>query len=158
VGRATLLVALTLSLLPPCALAAPPCTACAPHTARGPGQPRPSRKTRPRARVGGHHGAQPAAHRRDAAPGPRPRAGVELGATDITGNKELPKVMYIVPWKHPGADGKVLAPPDTLVDEVLAPVDRDVFRRRVRYFRELASAKTAGARAAVAPHGDRRPP
>ncbi len=151
-------MALTLSLLPPCALAAPPCTACAPHTARAPGQPRSAPQARRRARIGGRPGAQAAAPRRAGAPAQRPRAGVELGATDITGNKALPNVMYSVPWKHPGADGKVLAPPDTLVDEVLAPVDRDVFRRRVRYFRELASARTAGARAAVAPHGDRRPP
>jgi len=73
---------------------------------------------------------------------------LNLGATDITGNKELPKVMVIVPWKGSlGADG-VIKPTDSLMDEVLAPVDRGVFQRQVRYYQQLnGSGPTAPASA-----------
>lgn len=66
---------------------------------------------------------------------------LSLGASDITGNKELPKVMVIVPWKSStGADG-VIRPEDSLMNEVLGPVDRGVFQRRIRYYRQLNAAQ-----------------
>jgi hypothetical protein len=73
-----------------------------------------------------------------------PRAGggraqdrVDLDATQITGNRELPKVLYIVPWKRPDLGDLPGRPLNSLLDEVLAPVDRDVFRRETRYFDAL---------------------
>jgi hypothetical protein len=63
--------------------------------------------------------------------------------------------MVIVPWKHAGADGEVIEPPDTLVDEVLAPVDREVFQRRIRYFRELHPAAGRNVAGEMAQDGDR---
>ena len=79
---------------------------------------------------------------------------LNLGATDITGNKELPKVMVIVPWKGSlGADG-VIKPTDSLLDEVLAPVDRGVFQRQVRYYGQLSGGGGAPAGSRVAPVGD----
>ncbi|HPF26806.1 MAG TPA: hypothetical protein P5528_05645 [Steroidobacteraceae bacterium] len=59
---------------------------------------------------------------------------VELEATQITGNRELPKVLYIVPWKRPDLGDLGGRPINSLLDEVLAPVDRDVFKRENRYF------------------------
>ena len=56
---------------------------------------------------------------------------LELGTTDITGNRELPKVMYIVPWKKADIGDLPAQPFNTLIDEALTPVDRDVFRREV---------------------------
>jgi hypothetical protein len=76
-------------------------------------------------------------------------AGVDLGATDITGNKELPKVMVIVPWKDSLGAGGVIKPTDSLLDDVLQPVDRGVFQRQIRYFGQLDAP--AGK---VAPVGD----
>lgn len=58
----------------------------------------------------------------------------ELGGMAVFGNRELPKALVIVPWKapDPGAlDGK---PVDSLLDEVLVPVDRDVFLREIEYY------------------------
>ena len=72
---------------------------------------------------------------------------LDLGATDITGNKELPKVMVIVPWKDSLGAGGVVKPTDSLLDEVLQPVDRGVFQRRIRYYDQLKSTR-------VAPVGD----
>lgn len=62
---------------------------------------------------------------------------LELDATQITGNRELPKVLYIVPWKSPDLGDLVGKPANSLLDEVLAPVDRDVFRRENRYYEAL---------------------
>ena len=62
---------------------------------------------------------------------------LELDATSIRGNQELPKVLYIVPWQDPELGDLVGKPVNSLVDEVLAPVDREVFRRQIRYFDQL---------------------
>lgn len=80
-------------------------------------------------------------------------AGVTLGATDITGNKELPKVMVIVPWKDSlGASG-VVKPTDSLLDEMLQPVDRGVFQRQIHYYGQLQAGE-APAGGKLAPVGD----
>lgn len=70
---------------------------------------------------------------------------VDLDATQITGNRELPRVLYIVPWKRSDLGDLTGKPVNSLLDEVLAPVDRDVFRRETRYFDEVAAAPAAGA-------------
>lgn len=62
---------------------------------------------------------------------------IDLDTTQITGNRELPKVLYIVPWKRPELGDLVGRPLNSLLDEVLTPVDRDVFRRENRYFNAL---------------------
>ena len=64
-----------------------------------------------------------------------------LGRTEITGNQEPPKVLYIVPWKR-SAPGDLLGRPiNTLLDEVLAPIDREEFIRQVDYYNDLHSEK-----------------
>ena len=63
---------------------------------------------------------------------------LELDTTAITGNRELPKVLYIVPWKKADLGDLGARPAGSLLDEVLAPVDRDVFRRQTAYFDELS--------------------
>lgn len=67
------------------------------------------------------------------------RDEITLDPTQITGNKELPNVMYVVPWKRPDIGDMNGRPPKSLIDEALAPVDRDVFRRQNRYFAALQS-------------------
>lgn len=75
---------------------------------------------------------------------PKPGAGsgkahdsLELDTTQITGNRELPKVLYIVPWKRSDLGDLVGKPVNSLLDEVLTPVDRDVFKRQNRYYDAL---------------------
>ena len=55
------------------------------------------------------------------------------GAT-IVGNRELPKALHIVPWKSAEAGELAGRPMNSLVDEILAPVDRDVFLRELEYY------------------------
>ena len=62
---------------------------------------------------------------------------LELDPTSITGNRELPKVMVIVPWKRSDLGALQGKPANSLLNEVLSPVDRDVFRRELRYFEAL---------------------
>jgi len=66
---------------------------------------------------------------------------IQLDTTQISGNRELPKVMYVVPWRKPDLGEFAGKPPNSLLDEALTPVDRDVFRRQNRYY----SALEAGA-------------
>ena len=87
---------------------------------------------------------------------------IDLGATQVTGNRELPNVMYVVPWKRPNLGEFAGRPPKSLLDELLAPVDRDVFRRQNRYFAALhpdAAApvtKPAAGAATTLPVGDEK--
>ena len=62
---------------------------------------------------------------------------IDLGRTEITGNQELPKVLYIVPWQKSEAGELVGKPVNTLLEEVLAPIDRTEFVRQVDYYGDL---------------------
>lgn len=62
---------------------------------------------------------------------------LDLGTTSITGNQELPKVLYIVPWKQSDLGDVVGRPVNTLLDEVLAPIDPEVFERQLGYYDTL---------------------
>jgi hypothetical protein len=67
----------------------------------------------------------------------------DIDRTQIIGNRELPKVLYIVPWKKPLPGELAGRPLQSVLDEALAPVDRDVFRRQVSYHGQAeAQAKT----------------
>lgn len=77
----------------------------------------------------------------------------DIDRTRIIGNRELPKVLYIVPWKKPLPGDLSGRPTASVLDEALAPVDRDVFRRQVQYdgqARSQASSATPPAAAAPA--------
>ncbi len=70
--------------------------------------------------------------------GNRVMDSIELGRTEITGNQELPKVLYIVPWKKSDPGDLMGRPINTLLDEVLAPIDREEFIRQVSYYEDLS--------------------
>jgi hypothetical protein len=103
---------------------------------------------RPAATTANKPGAKPAAN---AAAAPQANAKgnakdrLDLDSTQITGNRELPKVLYIVPWRSAELGDLVGRPVNSLLDEVLEPVDRDVFRRQNRYFEALQPNEAAPA-------------
>lgn len=66
---------------------------------------------------------------------------VDLEGTSIIGNRELPKVLYIVPWKEPDLGDLGDLPPTGLLDEVVSPVDREVFQRQLDYFAFIEGAE-----------------
>ncbi|HLA74023.1 MAG TPA: hypothetical protein VK624_21145 [Steroidobacteraceae bacterium] len=88
---------------------------------------------------------KPAAKPGAAAPKGNAKDRLDLDASQITGNRELPKVLYIVPWRSAELGDLVGRPVNSLLDEVLEPVDRDVFRRQNRYFEALQPNEAAPA-------------
>jgi hypothetical protein len=76
-----------------------------------------------------------------ARPAPADRAvdRLQLDSTAITGNRELPKVMSIVPWKAAEPPAGPDRPMGSLIEELLSPLDRDEFRREITYFSDLSS-------------------
>ncbi|MGD8671994.1 MAG: hypothetical protein PVF07_05455 [Thiogranum sp.] len=59
---------------------------------------------------------------------------MDMEGMSVIGNRELPKALFIVPWKDPKAELTPERPVNSLVDEALQPVDPDVFRRKLDYF------------------------
>ena len=72
---------------------------------------------------------------------------LHLDGAEIRGNSELPKVLNIVPWHK--AEGALLVgrPVESLLDEALAPVDRDVFQRQIAFQAQIQSGAAAAAEA-----------
>jgi hypothetical protein len=93
--------------------------------------------------------SKPAANA-DKESGKRGNDQLTLDATIVTGNRELPKVMYIVPWKKAELSNLPGQPLNTLIDEALAPVDREVFRREVAYYDVVADKDHVGAETTAA--------
>ncbi|MGD8569891.1 MAG: hypothetical protein PVJ39_17525 [Gammaproteobacteria bacterium] len=60
---------------------------------------------------------------------------LELDEANIQGASELPKVLYIVPWKK-AEIGEKPVKVNRIVDEVLSPVDREVLQRQIRFYDE----------------------
>lgn len=64
---------------------------------------------------------------------------INLGTT-VEGNRELPKILYIIPWASPPGPGQVdpLVPHSANVFErTYSPVERLEQQRRLRYYDEL---------------------
>lgn len=60
---------------------------------------------------------------------------VDITGTSIIGNKELPKSLFIVPWKNAEVgDNTDLS--DTL-GESMSIIDREVFSREIQYYEFL---------------------
>lgn len=70
---------------------------------------------------------------------------LDLGTATVTGSQEQPKVMYIVPWKRSDIGDLAGKPMNSLVDEILAPVDRDVFKREVVYYHAVRADASQNA-------------
>lgn len=80
----------------------------------------------------------------------------DLEGSKIIGNRELPKVLYIVPWKKPVPGEQSAHPPKSVLDEALSPIDREVFRRERSYDAQVHAA-TATTPAPQTPAGATAP-
>lgn len=93
--------------------------------------------TAPAAQKPGGAGSRAVAAKAPGARGGKVMDRLELDTTAITGNRELPKVMVVVPWKKSDIGDLVGKPVNSLIDEALQPVDREVFRREIDYYGAL---------------------
>ena len=59
---------------------------------------------------------------------------IELDGTSIKGSRELPKVLYIVPWKSARLGTLPVSAGSKSFDTEMEALDRDVFRRQVQYY------------------------
>jgi hypothetical protein len=59
---------------------------------------------------------------------------IDMEGISILGNQELPKTLFIVPWKDAESAMVPDRPLNSLLNDALQPVDPDVFRRRLQYF------------------------
>jgi hypothetical protein len=66
-----------------------------------------------------------------------PSEAKELSGMSIVGNDDAPKSLYIVPWKS--SEVGVETSLDTMLNEGDVPVDRDVFKRQLGYYRVSTS-------------------
>ena len=62
---------------------------------------------------------------------------LEMEGTSVIGNKELPKVLYIVPWKSPEPLALTAPEINSVMDEVATPVNRSGFRRQIQFHKGM---------------------
>ena len=60
---------------------------------------------------------------------------LDMEGIEIIGNSELPKSLVIVPWKQSEQRASTGKPVDSLTNEILMPLEREAFLRRLKYFR-----------------------
>lgn len=61
--------------------------------------------------------------------------------TNVVGSQEAPTVLNVVPWKDKEVKLEKKSPTTSILNQVLQPLDRDVLRREVQYFRSLQEQK-----------------
>jgi hypothetical protein len=127
------------SATPPPNTTPTPANASAKASSKASSKPPPKAASGDASKVAGTPPSTTAASAPPATPGKAGKASdrLELDPTQISGNRELPRVMYVVPWRRPDLGEFAGRPPNSLLDEALTPVDRDVFRRQNSYYAAL---------------------
>ncbi len=69
---------------------------------------------------------------------------IELDEIAIQGSRELPKILYIVPWKSTRLGLLQGGAGSNSFDTAFEALDRDVFRRQVEYYGMLYGAGVQG--------------
>jgi hypothetical protein len=67
---------------------------------------------------------------------------IELDETAIQGSRELPKILYIVPWKSARLGLLQGNAGSSSLDTAFEALDRDVFRRQIEYYGMLYGTGT----------------
>ena len=68
---------------------------------------------------------------------------INMEALSIIGNKELPNILYILPWKHSDLPDMVEMPLSGLINDALKPIDRKTLLRQQLYQRIINEQNTA---------------
>ena len=70
-----------------------------------------------------------------------PRGVIELDETVISGNQELPKVLYILPWREPQGLPDIEIQAEFTEAEVFRRLYPPAYRRELGYFETLTGLK-----------------
>ena len=70
---------------------------------------------------------------------------IKLDDTSIKGSRELPKVLYIVPWKSARLGSLSVSAGSESFNTDMEALDRDVFRRQVQYY-DMLYGESAGVK------------
>jgi len=69
---------------------------------------------------------------------------IKLKSSTITGNSELPKILYVVPWKKVAAtEINYKLTVHGISDDVLKPIDPEEFQRQAKNYAELFEGNQA---------------
>lgn len=63
---------------------------------------------------------------------------VESKGMTVYGQHELPKVLYVVPWKRKDAPELEAPQSGSLATDVLTPIEPDIFKRQASYYELMA--------------------
>lgn len=74
---------------------------------------------------------------------PAPSGVIQLDETVISGNQELPKVLYIVPWQQPDGLPDIELEPEFTELEVFRRLYPPAYRRELKYYELLNAASKA---------------
>lgn len=61
-------------------------------------------------------------------------SALKIESISIIGNSSQLKSQYIVPWKSSSKRASATKPISRLINEIFAPVEREEFQRRLKYF------------------------
>ena len=65
-------------------------------------------------------------------------ADMELGGMSVYGIRELPKSLFVVPWRSPDLGELVGRPGNSLLNESVEPIDREEFMLELEYYEALS--------------------
>ena len=66
---------------------------------------------------------------------------IDMEGLSIIGNKELPNVLYIVPWQSPDLPEMTEPPLTALINASLEPISRESVKRNQIYYKLLGAPK-----------------
>jgi hypothetical protein len=82
-----------------------------------------------------------------AADAPQKKSGtIHLDETVISGNQELPKVLYIVPWQDPSGMPTIEISPEFSEAQVFRHLYPPAYRRELQYYDLLEGKEPSAAR------------
>ena len=57
-----------------------------------------------------------------------------MDGTSVIGNSEMPNVLYVVPWKQTPQPNLNPELHESLIDDQLRPIDREIFLKRINHY------------------------
>jgi hypothetical protein len=70
-----------------------------------------------------------------------PEVKLKSEGMKVYGQSELPKVLYIVPWKRRQANEIEMPASQSLASDVLEPIDPEIFRRQIHYHEMMLQSR-----------------